>query len=85
MFEKREQKTRSGDGSKRWPTCKFFYELQFLTYSLKNEPNESKINATYVNKENTPPQRTDDDFTPKRPVPKRKHDNQPQQQQPQQQ
>ena len=63
-MKKREQKTRSGAGHGRLPSCNFFNELQFLSDSLKNKPSESNI-ARNFDKGNTPSV-IEDDFTPRR-------------------
>ena len=56
-LKKREQKTRSGAGTGRLPSCNFFNELQFLADTLNNKPTDSNLNLAAVNydKENTTP------------------------------
>ena len=89
-IKKREQRTRSGAGSSKLPTCNYFTELSFLTDTLKNKPTDSNLDrAIRFGKENTTPrseESSDVDFTPKRTM-KRNRDvnratNNTQQQQP---
>lgn len=72
-MKKREQRTRSGAGSSKLPTCNYFTELSFLSDTLKNKPTDSNLNrAIRFGKENTTPstprseESSDVDFTPKR-------------------